>query len=167
MLAGLCRRAKLRHRGVASLAMRLRVLAFVVMPLALAACGSSGGSPESEQVRSVVHRSIAAYVNDKGSEFCSFLTDETQRKVAEHEERELGETGRTGNKFTCSEAIEKVREHASSDEIQELEHEKISVKASGGTATVTTRRSNGSATQTTLSKTPAGWLISKPSVSAG
>ena len=150
------------------------ILALLVVSLAFAGCGSSSGgasqntsgsTPGSEAVSSVMHRYLAAFLADKGSELCSLLTAEG-RQLAMQKEYELLGPGPTGNRLGCAEGVEQEREHLSSAEVREIEHASVSVESVfDGTATVVLRAA-GKASRVTLSKTPAGWLISK-TVSTG
>lgn len=166
----------IRRRRPQAVALRVvtrRTAALVVVPLALAACGStsesnSGSSSQGEQASSTVHRYYDAFLRDNGHEACSFFTGELRREQAEEYERNTGQTARTGGKIACPEALERGREHLTSDEVGEVEHDKISVASLSGTsATVIVTQNSHTKLQIGLSKTPAGWLISTHAISAG
>jgi hypothetical protein len=138
-------------------------VAFVALSLALAGCG--GSKSDSEQVTSVTHRYIGGLASGNGSEACSVLTGEAKQQLfrAGASLRLFGV--KTGG--TCESAIVFIHKLAGADQLALLGKAKVSVASLSGN-TATARITAGShVTDVPLSKTAAGWLITKLSVPSG
>jgi hypothetical protein len=155
-----------------------RAAALALVPMAFAGCGGSksksagGTKSESAEVASVAHRYYAALASGNGSEFCSLLTGETREELIKEIQSVYRIQGRQANNLTCPLVVKTLREGIRQDQIAGLKQAKVTVVSlSGNSATVSVTLSiagRSRATAVTLSKTAAGWLISKlPSVSPG
>jgi hypothetical protein len=134
-----------------------RLTTLAMLALLVSGCGGSGsGAPESAQVSAVVLRYFSAYARGSGTELCPLLTgsaQETMLEVVESDERELG---RPSTAHTCLQAVRFF------GPVLQAENTKVlSASIAGTNARVTVKVGNLHAASVFLSKTAAGWLISR------
>ena len=143
----------------------LALIALAVSGVVLVSCG--GGASENAQVESIAHRYFTALGSGNGSELCSLVTGETKRELVEDVEKIEAEHGRESGNLTCPAVVMALHAQLGQDEIAGLKGAKVKVESlSASSATVLVTGSNGRSTDVTLSKTDAGWLISKVPASA-
>jgi hypothetical protein len=136
--------------------------------MAFAGCG--GSKSGRAEVASVAHRYYAALASGNGSEFCSLVTGETKQELLNEIQVVERSQGRQANNLTCPQVVKILRQGIRQDQIATLKQAKATVVSlSGNSATVSVTLGITGQSHTTvvmLSKTAAGWLISKlPSAS--
>jgi len=134
---------------------RLRTLA--MLALLVSGCGGSGsGVPESAQVSAVVLRYFSAYARGSGTELCALLTGGAQEKMVEVVESDERELGRPNTVHTCLQAVRFF------GRVLQAENTKVlSASITGTIATVMVKVGSLHAGSVSLSKTAAGWIISR------
>lgn len=136
-----------------------RLAAALAISVALAGCG--GSKSDREQVVSVTQRYITALASGNGSEACSLLTGEAKQQLARAAAALRAFGGGAGGP-TCESEIAFVHKLLGADQVALIRKSKLAIASLSGSSAsvrVTTAAHVG---DFPLSKTAAGWLISKP-----
>lgn len=137
-----------------------------LFPAVLIACGS--GEPHNAQVSSVAHRYVAAIASDDGSQICSLLTSDARHQLI-YDGGVLAAASHS-HSHSCAEAAKLTQSLYPLDGYQryEIRHAKIAIASlGGGHAIVRATQPRRPPFTITLSNTPAGWLVSTPTVRPG